>query len=256
MIKVSRVLRRRRNVTAAAFKAHWTTERVALMRRLLQDSEGVLRYAQSHPLPMATGFGDGADDEIDCFEEFWLESFDAAVALFDSEPYRVDLAPREEALLDHASSEVVAGTVHRVLDRLIRLDEVAVKMQLLGVRRPGLSAHQFRRYWLDVHSKLALASPTLQQPQGGPRRIEFCGTVGLCLGSVPVSGYDGVVSIWFNEAGDLQREFGSEYYRAKLQPDEPRFSDRARSRGVLTRESLVWELPGLIMPRSWVRVPP
>lgn len=244
MIKVSRVLRRRQGVTAAAFNTHWTSERAALMRRLLQEGGGVLRYAQCHPLPMETGFGDAAGDEIDCIEEFWCESFDAAVALFDSDPYRTELAPCEQALLDRASSEAIAGTVRRVLDRPIRCDEAAVKMLLLGVRRPGLSEHQFRRYWLDVHSKIALASPTLQQPEGGPRRIEFCGTVGLGLGGVPSSGYDGLVSIWFNRAEDLQREFGSEYYRAELQPDEPRFSDRARSRGVLTRESVVWDSTG------------
>lgn len=241
MIKVSRVLRRQRGVAAAAFKTFWAGEQAALMRRLSQDSTGVLRYAQSYPLAVATGFGDGADDEIDCIDELWCESFDAAVALFDSEFYRSDLAQRELALVDQASSEVAAGTVHRVLDRPIEQGDAAVKMLLLGVRRPDFTPHQFRRYWLAVHSKLALGSPAVLHPQGGPRRIEFCAAMGLGLGGVPASGRDGLVSIWFNRIEDVQVEFGSAYYREKLQPDEPRFSDRAKSRGVLTRELLMWE---------------
>ena len=241
MIKVSRVMRRSRAVTAAAFKAHWATERAALMRNLARESMGVLRYAQSFPLPMATGFGDGADDEIDCIDELWCESFDAAIALFDSERYRSDLARHEHTHVDQAASEVVSGTVHRVLERKIQAGDSAVKMVLLAVRRPDFSAHQFRRYWLEVHSKLALGSPAVSQPQGGPRRIEFSAATGLGLGGVPASGRDGLVSIWFNRIEDMQLEFAGAYYREKLQPDEPRFSDRAKSRGVLTREVVVWE---------------
>lgn len=241
MIKVSRLLRRQRHIDAAAFEAHWAQAHALQMQRLMQTVPAVLRYAQSYPLATEIVFGAATDDPIDCIEELWCESFDAAIAVFDAEAYRAEIEPAERSVRDAAASEVVAGVVHRVLDRSVHTGDGAVKMMLLGVRRPSLSAQQFRRYWLDVHSKIALGSPTLQQPHGGPRRVEFCPGMGLGVGGLPVSGHDAIVSVWFDRLEDLQHEFGGDYYREQLQPDEPNFSDLTKSRGVLTREAVVWE---------------
>jgi hypothetical protein len=242
LIKIARVLRRHPGASAEDFKSVWTGRHADGMRRLLASSQGVSRYAQSFPLPVPRPVGAAPVEEIDCIDELWCDSFDAAVALFDAPDYWRFVAPQALGVVDTAASEVLCGSVYRKLDRPLHPSEESVKMMILGVRRADLSPHEFRRYWLDVHSVIAVGSPSLLQPEGGARRLEFCPAQGVAFGGLPASRRDALVAAWFDRAAHAQAEFTSDYYREQLQPDEPRFSDLSKSFGMVTREVCVWEL--------------
>lgn len=106
--------------------------------------------------------------------------------------------------------------------------EVKVIVLPVGLRR--LRFQEFVDHWTGVHAQLAL---------GGPRTKERL----VRLEDTPAVGapslfertrYDGVGTLTFESRDALAAEFGSDYYRENLAPDESRFADPALSAGLLT----------------------
>ena len=241
MIKISRFFKRLPVLTAADFSARWQSGYGEALQALAAQSDGVIRYAQSHVVAQESPIANAPESAFDGVDELWCDSIDSGAALFDSERYREELAAAEQAFVDPAASMVVVGKVLVMWDRPSQARADAVKLVILPARKTGLTVAEFRHHWIHVHSPLSLQGPGMRERV---QRIEFCPGLSLGLAGLSAADAEGTGSIWFDNMQHLRQEFGSAYYRDTLQPDEKRFSDSQRSRGSMLHERLLWQRSG------------
>ena len=121
-----------------------------------------------------------------------------------------------------------------------------VKLVYAIRRREGLSAEEFRRYWLDVHApkviKVAKDIDARRYVQSHaldtPLNQAFAESRGLS------PAYDGITEVWWDSLDDLTAAAstpeGEQAYQMLLE-DEGEFIDHARSTIFMTEEHEIFE---------------
>lgn len=121
-----------------------------------------------------------------------------------------------------------------------------IKLVYVIVRRSGLSAADFRRYWLENHGPLVAAHAEAlklrkyvqSHPFDDPASEAMAGVRGM-LGPV-----DGVTEVWWDSLEDFQTAYatpaGAKAGQA-LAEDEAKFIDFERSSVFLTEEHLIFD---------------
>ena len=117
-----------------------------------------------------------------------------------------------------------------------------IKLVYCIVRRADLSAEEFHRTWLVDHAPLvksvAEALHAVRYVQSHTSHADLNGLLqSTRCGMQPA--YDGITEIWWNSRADLENALSSEAGRAvsaRLEEDEARFIDVARSRISITEE--------------------
>lgn len=117
-----------------------------------------------------------------------------------------------------------------------------IKLVYCIVRRADLSAEEFHRTWLVYHAPLvksvAEALHAVRYVQSHTAHADLNALLQSSRGGMQLA-YDGITEIWWNSRADLENALSSEAGRAasaRLEQDEARFIDFARSRIFITEE--------------------
>jgi uncharacterized protein (TIGR02118 family) len=117
-----------------------------------------------------------------------------------------------------------------------------IKLVYCIVRRADLSAEEFHRTWLVDHAPLvksvAKALHAVRYIQSHAVHTDLNALLQSTRGGMQPA-YDGITEIWWNSRADLENALSSEAGRAaseRLERDEARFIDFARSRIFITEE--------------------
>lgn len=122
----------------------------------------------------------------------------------------------------------LGGVPQRRVSRAPEEASLGVKIMILASRRPGLSFADFVDHWANRHIPLAI-----EHPPTAARLLEheICPIDRSPDGVEPP--FDGIAAIRFRDAAALKAEIESDHYRDVLAPDEARFSDPARTCGLM-----------------------
>lgn len=174
---------------------------------------------------------------FDAVDELWFDDQASADAFFSSQYYQEAwLGPRGQLLA--IPPQAIAGTPKLVWERPGARPSKPIKLIVLPVRKTGMNFDAFVEYWTVTHASLALNGPLTRERL---RRLEACPQNARLPQGLARAPFDGVGAIQFDTLEDLNLEFSSDYYGDHLAPDEPRFTDPARSRGLMAEEILVFE---------------
>jgi len=117
-----------------------------------------------------------------------------------------------------------------------------IKLVYCIVRRADLSAEEFHRTWLVDHAPLvksvAEALHAVRYVQSHTMHADLNALLQSSRGGMQLA-YDGITEIWWKSRADLENALSSETGRAasaRLEQDEARFIDFARSRIFITEE--------------------
>jgi len=103
-----------------------------------------------------------------------------------------------------------------------------LKISTFIKRKPGMEVEEFRRYWLEVHSKIVIKMP-------GIKKYIQCHTVDSAYkgGKEPI--YDGMAEVWFDDMDAMRRSAQAPEYKATM-ADEVNFMDPASRKFIITKE--------------------
>jgi uncharacterized protein (TIGR02118 family) len=114
-----------------------------------------------------------------------------------------------------------------------------IKFIALMRRNPTLTHEQFVTYHKKNHAPLFMSLPEVQQHV---RRYIQSHTVPGDLEGVPVSPFDGITEIWFDDLDSFRDVFASTSYMSTIRPDEAKFIDLKNSEVMLCTENPVYDL--------------
>jgi len=101
------------------------------------------------------------------------------------------------------------------------------KLVALLVKKPGMSADEFRSYWKERHSPVAAKMPGLK------KYIQNHSPVDMAGGTPAV---DGVAELWFDSPQAIEAAFASPEGQAAL-ADVPNFLDPQATKMMIVEES-------------------
>lgn len=221
------LLKAREDLTGAEFTDAWA--------RVEQDhpasSAGMLRYAFDAPLAGASPIANAPAAPFDAAVETWWDRKNSAADWVTSAGFAAWLDLRHDLL---AGRPTGIGGIPQVIwqsDELFPAS--AVKVLTLPVAPRRLRFAEFAEYWTGAHSRLALGGPNTKDRLV---RLEDTPTPKPATSRLEHGHYDGVGAITFASLDALGVEFGSDYYRSTLAPDELHFTNPAASAALLTRE--------------------
>jgi len=117
-----------------------------------------------------------------------------------------------------------------------------IKLVYCIVRRADMSAEEFHRTWLVDHApvvqSVAEALHAVRYVQSHTSHADLNALLQSTRGGMQLA-YDGIIEIWWKSRADLENALSSETGRAasaRLEQDEARFIDFARSRIFITEE--------------------
>jgi uncharacterized protein (TIGR02118 family) len=239
MIKVIELLVRKPGMSRAEFSDYWRRVHGPLVMSIPEIRRHNVKYVQSHTLGEWHPFLAGEEPLFDGAAEIWVDSMDAASALFAEPKFAELVVPDEVQFLDRSKTEILVLTEHLVYQRPSAPVHGGVKLFEVPVRRKGMSRADCHRYWRDVHGPMVRHTPSMV---ANMRRYSQSHTV---LDDIPAVGpmrYDGLAELWFDTAADLAACFG-EQYLATVHPDEPNFVDLDGSTAFMASEHLIYERP-------------
>ncbi len=111
-----------------------------------------------------------------------------------------------------------------------------LKLDILVRRRPDLSHEQFLAHWRDVHGPLFSSQPEVKRRI---RRYLQSRIVDDKPEGFPISDFDGIAQLWFDDVAGFQAFFASQNYKDVIKPDEERFTDPKRCEFVLSTEHIL-----------------
>ena len=121
-----------------------------------------------------------------------------------------------------------------------------IKLVYCIVRRADMSAEEFHRTWLVDHApvvkSVAEALHAVRYVQSHTAHSDLNTLLQSSRGGMQLA-YDGITEIWWNSRADLENALSSEAGRvasARLEQDEARFIDFARSRIFITEENEIF----------------
>jgi uncharacterized protein (TIGR02118 family) len=114
MIKLSILMMRRNNLTCEQFIQHWREIHRPLFAAQPESKQYVRRYIQDHvtgdALPGATV------SNFDGIAEIWFDDISGAKAFFESDGYKQNIIPDEEAFMDRKRCEFLYTDEHIFID--------------------------------------------------------------------------------------------------------------------------------------------
>lgn len=228
--KVALFLTRDPAVPAPVFTTSWLDAGPAAL------AEGLLAHVHNAPAMAETPIENAPPAPFDGVDEYLFTSAAHAGAFFGSPAFREDWLARRSSLLGGMIT-AVSGMASMVWNREGVRPTDSVKILTLPVRRTGMTMAEFADHWLNRHFPLAISGP------GTPERLRqalTCPADGLVPPAFQPAPFDGIGNIVFDSMEALKEEFSSDHYRQNLAPDEPRFTDPARSRAMMVRELTVF----------------
>jgi uncharacterized protein (TIGR02118 family) len=113
MIKLSILMVRRSDLTYEQFIQHWGEVHGPLVAAQSESKQYVRRYIQDHrtsdALPGTTA------SNFDGIAEIWFDDISGAKAFFESDGYRQNVIPDEEAFMDRKRCELLYTHEHSVM---------------------------------------------------------------------------------------------------------------------------------------------
>jgi uncharacterized protein (TIGR02118 family) len=219
MIKAIFFIKRKPGMELQSFRAYWLGRHAELVSKV----PGLRSYVQCHTLDGGYKKGEPIWDGI---AELGYDDFDAM--------RRSAKLPESQAATDDSAN--FADTSHggalltvEVIQKDGPTNPSMVKMAGFAVRKPGMEAEAFQRYWRDVHGPLASKIPQVR------RYVQCHPLLSAYRGGVKPS-YDGVALTWFDNTADM-REKPPEY-RA-IRRDEPNFLELHPENIIITREHVI-----------------
>jgi uncharacterized protein (TIGR02118 family) len=113
MIKLSILMVRRSDFTYDKFIKHWREVHAPLFAAQLESKKYVRRYIQNYKtgdaLPATTA------SNFDGIAEIWFDDISGARAFFESDDYRKNVIPDEEAFMDRKRCELLYTHEYNVM---------------------------------------------------------------------------------------------------------------------------------------------
>jgi uncharacterized protein (TIGR02118 family) len=195
------LLRKRPDLTAAAFRSHWRDSHGPLAAAL----PGLRRYHQNHVVDReqrAISYARGSDD-FDGFSELWFDDLPSMAAAFATDLVR-RLGEDESRFIGEL--KLITAMQHVVIPTPTGVP--LIKRMSTLKRRPDVSSEQFNAEWLDVHSFLVRRLP---QVKGYTQNLVFDRSHGrgrpATYEELPI---DGIVELWFEDVDSLDAAFASD----------------------------------------------
>ncbi len=205
MLKIVDLVKRRPQVSVAAFQQDWKDVAAASLRKL----PGLVRYVQSHALPQGYGRGELLFDAI---AEMWFADAAACAGALTSPAY-ADAMRAADPLVDADRMVRIPVDVHVIKDGPIPAP--AVKNIEFVNRRPGMPLAPFRAYWQDVHGPIATRIPVLRRYEQNHLQL-------AAYAAAPAPAYDGLAITWFDSTADMKAGTRTPEYHI-TRADEPNF---------------------------------
>lgn len=219
--KLTLLLRRRDGLTPDGFADAWLAR-----DRHPPTAPGLVRYAVVRALDRTSPIAGASRAPYDAAVETWWTHQDHAENWVGSPGFSHEWLPSRRALLADPP-RALAGNPVLVWEREAWDDQAAqITLITLPVARAGLSSEEFVAHWAGAHAQLALGGPGTKDRL---LRLENTPATEKPPSPFTPAPYDGAGAITFASAEAVAEEFGSAHYREFLAPDEPRFTDTARS---------------------------
>jgi len=203
MIHIHYFITRKSELGDAEFHRYWRETHGPIAARIPQPH----RYVQSHRIEYAA-----ANSPYDGEAEVMIDSLAALAELRKSREYLDGALADERNFIDLTRVEMMAANDHVILDG--PAGEKLVKGVWRFKRKTGMPLGDFRKYWIEVHGKLALPLPGLR------RYVQSHLVDEAYLYAEPRS--DGVAQLWFDSPEAMKAAFDSPAGRA-LAADGPKF---------------------------------
>jgi uncharacterized protein (TIGR02118 family) len=169
------------------FQAYWLTRHPEVVTKL----PGVRRYVQSHARPAGYARGEPLYDGI---AEVWFDDAAAMRALRDTAELAAVQAD-EARFIDRETMGLIVTEDHVIVDGAVPAG--AAKGVGFVRRKPGMTADDFQRHWLDVHGPLGAAVPGLRRYVQSHTRL-----AAYERGREPA--WDGAAIVWFDDSAALR----------------------------------------------------
>lgn len=228
--KVALFLTRNLEIGADAFSDRW------LSATAPASPAGLSRHVHNAPALMEVPIENAPPAPFDAVDEFLFDDAAKAVAWFESTEFRDGwLGPRTKLLGGPILTvSGIAVEVWRQPGAPSSAD--AIKILTLPVRRQGMTMDEFAEHWIVTHAGLALAGPGTRE-----RLLQLVSTPAdrRDFPTFAPAPFDGIGIIQFDSLESLKAEFAGDHYREVMAPDEPRFTDPARSQAMMVRECAI-----------------
>lgn len=231
MFKVVLLLRRRAELSQSVFADAWTE----LWRNAPVKPE-LLRHVHNRPLAEDMPIENVSAATFDAMDELWFRHAADAGRFFADHADEGTASPLGR--LAQPPFAAVGGEPIQPWRREVLADDRPVKVVTLPVRRPGIAWEDFYEHWTQRHWPLAINGPGAGEAL---LNVDMCGARNDPPAGLGAAPFDGVGTIVFRSLEAMQEQFSTAYYRDVLAPDELRFTDPARSRGLLVRETPIFE---------------
>jgi uncharacterized protein (TIGR02118 family) len=109
-----------------------------------------------------------------------------------------------------------------------------IKVSVFLTRRPDLTHDQFSQYWKDKHASLLMSLESFTSAV--PRYIQQH-SVNNVPGGLPITPYDGVAEVWFDDLSSVLTTFAHKDYASIVAEDEENFLDRTKTAIFLSSET-------------------
>ncbi|MDJ0278048.1 EthD domain-containing protein [Sphingomonas sp. 2R-10] len=113
-----------------------------------------------------------------------------------------------------------------------------IKLNILIVRKEGLTHDEFAEHWRTKHLDTVKAPPSARKYM---RRYLQSHPTGDTLPVTPSSKFDGIAEVWFDSVDDVKAFFASSDYIESISPDEEGFIDGEKTELLITNEIAVFE---------------
>ncbi|MET0780072.1 MAG: EthD domain-containing protein [Microbacterium sp.] len=192
---------------------------------------GLLRYAFDAPITGASPVENAPTAPFDAAVETWWDRKNSAADWVVSHAFESWLNQRLELLAGRPTG--FGGIPQVIWESDEPIPTGAVKVLILPVAARRLRFAEFADHWTGEHARLALGGPHTKERL---LRLEDTPAPAPATSRLERGRYDGVGAITFASLEALTAEFGSDYYRSTLAPDELKFTNPAASAALLTRE--------------------
>lgn len=221
------LLKSRDDLSPAAFTDAWA-------QREKEDptaSVGLLRHAFNAPIASASPIENAPTARFDAAVETWWDKKNSAADWVVSPAFATWLNLRLGLLAGRPTG--IGGIPQVIWQSDEPIPASAVKILILPVAARRLRFAEFAEHWTGEHARIALDGPDSKERL---LRLEDTPAPAPATSRLERGRYDGVGAITFASLEALRAEFGSDYYRSMLAPDELRFTNPAASAALLTRE--------------------
>lgn len=222
--KVALFQTRNSAISAADFTARW-------LGAGPPAAPGLLRYVHNAPAQADVPIENAPPAPFDGIDEFLFAAAGDAQAWLASDAGRGWIDKRPDLLA--GAPLALSGQAWTLWQRPGKPPTHPVKIMTLPVRPADMTTEAFVHHWMEVHAGLALSGPGVTERL---HALVSCPADPDPLPGLSPAPFDGIGTILFESPESMAAEFAGSHYREVMAPDEPRFTDPARSRAMMVRE--------------------